>query len=87
MILTSSVAAILMGNHDRVLSEKDWSNQDECGPYHLSKLKAERAAWDYWRKIDNSFELTTINPSFIFGPEYYPHHGASENFLASIMTN
>ena len=76
-----------MGNHGRVLTEKDWSVEDECGPYHLSKLKAERAAWNYWETVDNSFELTAINPSFIFGPEYHSSHGASENFIASIMNN
>lgn len=31
--------------------------------------------------------MTTINPSFIFGPEYHSSHGASEHFIANIMMN
>ena len=77
VVLTSSVAAIscgFFGNPEKpadyVYTEKDWSPEASCGPYEKSKLKAEQAAWDFVKELDESkrFELAVVNPSYVQGP-------------------
>ena len=77
VVVTSSVAAIscgLLGDPekpaDHVYTEKDWSSEAACGPYEKSKLKAEQAAWDFVKNLDESkrFELAVVNPSYVQGP-------------------
>ncbi|KAJ6595876.1 D-lactaldehyde dehydrogenase [Mycena vulgaris] len=77
-VVTSSIAAILeLGD----MSE-NWNNQApalvaaegaKAGPlviYCASKALAEKAAWDYYKenKPKISWDLTTLNPSFVLGP-------------------
>ena len=77
VVVTSSIAAISSGfvgdpekPADYVYTEKDWSVEDVCGPYEKSKLKAERAAWDFVKNLDESkrFELVVVNPAYVQGP-------------------
>ena len=77
VVVTSSVAAISSGfvgdpekPADYVYTEKDWSVEDVCGPYEKSKLKAEQAAWDFVKNLDESkrFELVVVNPAYVQGP-------------------
>jgi len=76
VVLTSSTAAIVCQTEatepekfkDKVWTEKDWNNTStlENGPYILSKVLAEKAAWEFCEK--NDIVLTTICPNFIMGP-------------------
>ena len=77
VVVTSSVAAVscgLIGNPnnppDYVYTEKDWSPEAACAPYEKSKLKAEQAAWDFVKKLDDTkrFELAVVNPAYVQGP-------------------
>ena len=77
VVVTSSVAAVSSGTGgnpgnppDYVYTEKDWSVESACGPYVKSKLKAEQAAWDFVKKLedDKRFELTVVNPAYVQGP-------------------
>ena len=77
VVVTSSVAAVscgLIGNPnnppDYVYTEKDWSPEAFCTPYEKSKLKAEQAAWDFMKKLDDTkhFELVVVNPAYVQGP-------------------
>lgn len=73
VVLTSSVAAIsggLYGRADHVYTEEDWAEENGLPPYELSKLRAERAAWDFHEKIEdqNKFELVTVHPGVVIGP-------------------
>ena len=47
-----------------------WSPETGCPPYEKSKLKAEQAAWDFVKKLDDSkrFELAVVNPAYVQGP-------------------
>ena len=77
VVVTSSVAAVscgMIGNPsnppDYIYTEKDWSPEAACAPYEKSKLKAEQAAWDFVKKLDESkrFELAVVNPAYVQGP-------------------
>ncbi|KAL7277942.1 hypothetical protein ACG7TL_007890 [Trametes sanguinea] len=66
----------------RAYTEEDWNEQavkivEEQGKnalsmlkYDASKVLAERAAWDFYEKhkLEATFDLTMINPSWVFGP-------------------
>ena len=77
VVVTSSVAAVscgMVGNpgvpDEHMYTEDDWSVEAACAPYEKSKLLAERAAWDFVKKLDSdkSFELVVVNPGYIQGP-------------------
>jgi len=86
VVVTSSVAAIYYGHKGRTLTEDDWSIEEKCTPYSKSKLRAERAAWDFWRKNIGKFEMTTVNPGLIVGPVHAVSGGTSEQIVADFMT-
>jgi len=73
VILTSSVAAVIGDQSrldvDHVFTEKDWNDfaTIQNGAYPLSKVLAERAAWDLIPSLA-PMELVVINPSFVLGP-------------------
>ena len=58
VVMTSTVAAISSGmggnpgrSDDYEYTEEDWSDEESCPPFEKSKLKAERAAWDFVNKL------------------------------------
>ncbi len=94
VVITSSFAAILdatkFGDSTKTWSEADW-NPDTyeagiTGPpgttYRVSKVLAEKAAWDFKENEKPNFDIATINPPFVFGPVV--HHLSS---LADINTS
>ena len=77
VVITSSMAAVSSGNagdpdkpQDHVYTEEDWSNPVSCQPYELSKYKAENAAWEFMKNLeeDKKFELVTCCPGYVMGP-------------------
>lgn len=77
VVLTASTACIYVTYgtlpEDHVYSEKDWSPIDllteKKNWYCLSKTKAEKLAWEMSKEAGCSFELATMNPTLIFGPQ------------------
>ena len=93
VVLTSSGAAItqiVSGSPgqppDYVYSETDWADEASCIPYEKSKLKAEQAAWDFVKKLeeDKRFELVVVCPTYVQGPLL---SAASGSGTASICIN
>mmetsp|Transcript_868 Transcript_868/g.1495 ORF Transcript_868/g.1495 Transcript_868/m.1495 type:complete len:355 (-) Transcript_868:3-1067(-) len=76
VVLTSSTAAVYMAYGTKPLeeafSEEDWSDADVLEEkknfYCLSKVLAERLAWELAAKDDCPFKLSVMNPCLIFGP-------------------
>eukprot|EP00746_Dinoflagellata_sp_MGD_P025744 gnl/MRDRNA2_/MRDRNA2_160624_c0_seq1.p1 gnl/MRDRNA2_/MRDRNA2_160624_c0~~gnl/MRDRNA2_/MRDRNA2_160624_c0_seq1.p1 ORF type:complete len:424 (+),score=77.14 gnl/MRDRNA2_/MRDRNA2_160624_c0_seq1:100-1272(+) len=77
VVLTSSIAAIQppgIGVLDgRMMTEEDYADGDpktvkdlKMNPYQLSKITAERAAWDLCK--EKSLEMATVHPSYTIGP-------------------
>ena len=92
VVLTSSTAAVssgFTGNPDQppdyVYSETDWSDEASCLPYEKSKLKAEQAAWDFVKKLeeDKHFELVVVNPCYVQGPMFSATSGAGSTLVCS----
>uniref|UniRef100_A0A914V1H0 NAD-dependent epimerase/dehydratase domain-containing protein n=1 Tax=Plectus sambesii TaxID=2011161 RepID=A0A914V1H0_9BILA len=95
VVLTSSGLAImdfdkLRAHPDHVFSEADWpENLDNLATYAVSKVKAERAAWDFVKELtadQHKFELVVINPLIIFGPTLTDTVGSSIAMVQRFLT-
>ena len=71
VVMTSAAAAARppLGS-DLVSDETIWTDTTDrqFDPYRLSKVLAERAAWDFMREQGKGTTFTTILPSAVFGP-------------------
>ena len=94
VVLTSSTVAIVAlagdpGNpKDHVYTEKDWANEATGTTYERSKVKAEKAAWDLVKQLDENkrFELVSVCPGLLEGPILAPSHAdGSVDLAVSIM--
>jgi dihydroflavonol-4-reductase len=75
VVLTSSCGAVYYGYPPQkaAFDETSWTNlAGEMSAYVKSKAIAERAAWDFVAAEGGALELTTVNPSGIFGPALGP---------------
>ncbi|KAF6742236.1 D-lactaldehyde dehydrogenase [Ephemerocybe angulata] len=86
VVITSSGAAIYTPNPSvpTTFSEKDWNDASiavvqEQGrdaslidKYRASKVKAERAAWDFYNnhRGEIQWDMTVLNPPFVTGPAF-----------------
>ncbi|WP_426122419.1 NAD-dependent epimerase/dehydratase family protein [Pararhizobium sp. PWRC1-1] len=54
----------------KVSDETVWADPDDpqFDAYRVSKIRAERAAWDFMATVDGPAELTTVLPGAVFGP-------------------
>lgn len=54
----------------KMSGETVWADPDDpqFDAYRVSKIRAERAAWDFMATIDGPIELTTVLPGAVFGP-------------------
>ena len=71
VVLTSSFTAIgYTPKPGAEFTEDDWTDPATPGlaPYPLSKVVAERAAWDLMERDGGDTELVVVNPTFILGP-------------------
>jgi nucleoside-diphosphate-sugar epimerase len=79
VVLTSSIAAICGDNEDinitpnGIFTEENWniSSSVKHQPYSYSKTVAEEEAWKI-SKLQNRWDLVTINPGFVLGPSLTP---------------
>lgn len=87
VVLTSSFAAVGYGPEPdgHVYTESDWTPVDAPNqPYVLSKVMAERAAWDFAQESEAP-ELSVINPTGIFGPVLNPRLSASIQIVKGLL--
>ena len=83
VVITSSCASVIDPLPEpTVFSEKNWNqstpreceekgrNASQSSKYRASKTLAERAAWQFMEdnKSQLKFDLTCINPPFVYGP-------------------
>ncbi|KLP06775.1 related to aldehyde reductase II [Fusarium fujikuroi] len=77
VVITSSLAtaAVVPVNSSYVHSAKDWVEVSEEKAYSnpwdgyvASKVYAEKAAWDFVKRENPQFTITTILPAFVLGP-------------------
>ncbi|WP_040803647.1 SDR family oxidoreductase [Nocardia concava] len=85
VVITSSVAAVQVGNRGRLLTEADWSDPALCEPYEKSKTLAERAAWDFAARHPE-LEVAVINPGMIIGPILRAEAGTSVDGIRALLS-
>jgi len=71
VVMTSaSAAARAPLRSGRTGDETVWSDPEDAqfDAYRVSKILAERAAWDYMREVGAEQRFTTILPGAVFGP-------------------
>jgi dihydroflavonol-4-reductase len=88
VVLTSSCGAIYYGHPLRTapFDETSWTNLDgEMSAYVKSKAIAERAAWDFIATEGGELELTSVNPSGIFGPALGPDYSPSLDLIKRLL--
>lgn len=82
VVITSSYAAVSTASVEidptATVNEDSWNAiqwdqalKDVVSGYRGSKTFAERAAWDFVKQEKPNFALTSVNPSFVFGPQAY----------------
>ncbi|KAJ6097573.1 NAD dependent epimerase/dehydratase [Penicillium canescens] len=88
-VLLGSAVSVLNSFEDiskpgKPYTEKDWNpvtakqaieRKDNVLGYNISKIRAERAAWNFMKEKSPSFDLTVINPDIITGPMTHPISG------------
>ncbi|MFJ9363015.1 SDR family oxidoreductase [Nocardia sp. NPDC101769] len=84
VVVTSSIAAVEVGNEGHLLTEMDWSDTARCDAYQKSKTLAERAAWDFAAEHPN-LELAVINPGMIIGPVLRAEAGTSVDGIRALL--
>ena len=86
VVITSSIAAVVDEARplDHVHDESHWNESAtlQVSPYPLSKVLAERAAWNHVEALpDAPYDLVTMNPTLILGPVLAPVHVRSSPAL------
>ena len=86
VVVTSSVAAIMSQAKDH-FNHEDWSDVATSSAYEKSKHLAEKAAWDFVAALPNEekFEIATINPGLITGPNLNKAKFSSGDLVGKFM--
>jgi len=88
VVVTSSCGAVYYGHppQSAPFDETSWTNTDgDMSAYVRSKAIAERAAWDFMKAEGGSMELSTVNPTGIFGPILGPEASSSVELIARLL--
>lgn len=89
IVLTSSMAAIMYGHpgpEQGPFNEDDWTIEAPgITPYVISKLRAERKAWEIMDAAGRHDDLAVINPSGIFGPLLDADPGTSGEIIVQLL--
>ena len=90
VVITSSVAAIYKSTDKKKthFTDEDWTDLSVATAYEKSKTQAEKAAWDFLANLkeEDRFEVVTINPGLILGPNLVECSFSSGDIIKKIMT-
>lgn len=89
VVVTSALAAVQFApaRRDHVFTASDWTESDGRGlnAYTLSKVRAERAAWEIAGRRGVHDRLAVINPGAVIGPLLAGDPGTSVSAIQQIM--
>lgn len=89
IVFTSSCAACAspLQGPDSINDETIWTdpNDPANNAYRLSKVLAERAAWDFMRTEGQGTEFVTVLPSAVFGPALAKDQQGSVQVINSVL--
>jgi len=89
VVMTSAAAAARPPHRsNRISDETVWTDtrDQKFDAYRLSKILAERAAWDFVAGIGKPAALTTILPSAVFGPVLTREKLGSVQIIEGMLT-
>lgn len=89
VVLTSSMAAVTdEPDAKKTLTEKDWNTKSSLtrNPYYFSKVRGERAGWEYVQREKPGFDLVVINPFMVIGPSLVAALNPSNEIIANLLT-
>ncbi len=84
VVITSSSATTAPSGKDKIYTEEGWADEEGQAPYPKSKIRAEKAAWEFYEKNKGKIEVAAVNPGFVFGP-ILNTKDSSTTLLAMIM--
>jgi nucleoside-diphosphate-sugar epimerase len=88
VVMTSAAAAARPPlNSGRISDETVWSDPSDpqFDAYRVSKILAERAAWDFMSRSGGSTQFTTILPGAVFGPIWSPENLGSVEIIHGLL--
>lgn len=87
VVITSSILAVLGTMEKTSFNTDDWSDINHQDAYSKSKTMSEKAAWDYQASLpeEERFEITTICPGLISGPNLNSGTFLSANIVKMFM--
>ncbi|OAE30730.1 hypothetical protein AXG93_402s1430 [Marchantia polymorpha subsp. ruderalis] len=86
VVLTSSTDTVAHNRESKdpnVVVDETWWRRSRAW-YALSKLTAEKAAWDFVKDID--FDLLVMNPSMVIGPLLQNSLNSSTGIILNVIT-
>lgn len=98
VVVTSSIVSILswgkVAHHEKLHSEEDWnpityeeSLENAAFGYFGSKKFAELAAWEYLKENKPNFDISFVNPCYVFGPQAFEIKDKSQLNLSAEIIN
>ncbi|MEZ0389323.1 MAG: SDR family oxidoreductase [Verrucomicrobium sp.] len=88
-VVMTSAAATARPSLDsaQVSDETLWADpaDPQFDAYRVSKILAERAAWDFMRSLGNTTEFVAILPGAVFGPVLTPENLGSVQIIHSLL--
>ncbi len=88
VVVTSSMAAVTDEPGGKVLTEADWNEKSTLkrNPYYYSKVRGERAAWEFVEAEKPDFDLVVINPYLVIGPSLTRSLNTSNQLFRDLLT-
>ncbi|ODT48601.1 MAG: epimerase [Methylobacterium sp. SCN 67-24] len=88
-VVMTSAAATARARLDSGLASDEtvWADPDDpqFDAYRVSKIRAERAAWEFMRQHGGGTEFATVLPGAVFGPIVMPENSGSVQIIKGLM--
>lgn len=88
VVMTSAAATTRPPlSENRPSVETNWADPDDpqFDAYRVSKILAEKAAWDFMRAEGGTTEFTTVLPGAVFGPVLSPDQAGSVEIIGAML--
>jgi nucleoside-diphosphate-sugar epimerase len=88
VVMTSAAATTRARLDSGIASDETvWADPDDpqFDAYRVSKIRAERAAWDFMKAHGGSTEFATVLPGAVFGPILLPENSGSVEIIRNLM--
>ena len=89
VVITSSMVAVfdVKDKTQTYFTPNDWSEPEGQSSYSKSKTLAEKAAWEFQKNLPEGerFDLVSINPGFLIGPNLNKAEFTSGNMIKMMM--